>query len=1031
MNGSTTWFRRYERTLLLLLALMAGATIGSAQTGSVAVTVVEVGGRPVFQAQVSVVNTNLGGVTGADGKVLIRGVAPGPRQVRVLRVGFAEQKKEVAVPTQGTVAADFTLSQVAISLTPVVTTATGDTRRVEIGNSISSIDAGKLTETSPITNLTDLLNARSPGVLVTPGMQTGTGARVRIRGTSSLSLGNDPIYVIDGIRMTSGNGTTLFTGDNNSTRVGDINPEEIENIEIVKGPSAATLYGTDAANGVVVITTKKGKVGSAQWSVFGEQGSLSDRNPYPLNYTLAGHSPGSTKYRECALPFVSNGSCIKDSVRVYSPLHDPKATPLGTGSRSEAGVSVRGGSDAVRYNVQASREQETGIFKLPDFEYSYLDSTKQPIRSWLARPNALDRTAVRANVSFAPNSKLDISVSSGFTTIAQRFVQSSNATAGLGSQAFGGPGYESNGVLGRGVGTPKHGYRAWTPAFTYQEKNEQGINRFIGALNINWRPTSWLQSRADVGNDLTDRLEDNLLFRGEGPPITANYRKGFVSSGRADIRTITANVSTTATWNVRPWMSSRTTVGAQYTDFKQYQNNANAVDLSAGSQTAQSGATQGASQNTSLTRTLGQFIEEVVAVNDRLFLTGALRSDQNSAFGTNFQSVIYPKVSASWVVSEEPWFKAARGLDNLRLRISYGKSGVQPGSLDALRLFAPTIPNIRGTDVPAVQFSSIGNVDLRPEQSAEIETGFEARFFHGRASIDYTYYYKQNNDALISAIVPPSLGVSGTVRRNLGTVRNLGHEVVVNGQLLDKPWLGIDVTLTGSINANQVLSLGDTPPQIGTVSRTLKGYPLFGLWARAITGWNDKNKDGILTYSPDPALNEVFVDTAFSFRGYSAPRKFLALTSGFDLFKRKLRLTALTDWRGGNRYYNNTERIRCVSRQNCNGRMNPAASFEEQAMVVATLNDPSATLDGFFQPGEFVKLREVSAQLTLPQTMAATLRARSANLTFSVRNVAKWTKYRGVDPEADFTATSGGDIPQDFQSFGAPTYFLLRLTLGF
>jgi len=186
-----------------------------------------------------------------------------------------------------------------------------------------------------------------------------------------------------------------------------------------------------------------------------------------------------------------------------------------------------------------------------------------------------------------------------------------------------------------------------------------------------------------------------------------------------------------------------------------------------------------------------------------------------------------------------------------------------------------------------------------------------------------------------------------------------------------------------------------------------------------------------VTYSADKSLNEVFVDTAFSFRGYSAPRKFLALTSGFDLFKRQLRITALTDWRGGNRYYNNTERIRCVSRQNCNGLMNPGSSFEEQAMVVGTRNDPSATLDGFFQPGEFIKLREISAQYTMPGKLAQSIKARNASMTFSIRNVAKWTKYRGVDPESDFTATGGGDSPSDFQSFGAPTYFLLRLTLGY
>ncbi|MFI5310684.1 MAG: TonB-dependent receptor plug domain-containing protein, partial [Gemmatimonadales bacterium] len=284
MHSSSTWRQRLARLSVLFILVLATALPGGAQapTGNVGVTVLEQGsGRPVFQAQVSVVNTTLGGVTGQDGKFLIRGVPVGSHQVRVLRVGYTEQKKDVVVTATSTVAIEFTLSNVAIQLTPVVTTATGDTRRVEIGNATSSIDAGKMVENSPIASMNDLLNARAPGVLVTPSTQTGSGSRVRIRGMSSVTLNNDPIYIIDGIRMTGGQDTNLSTGDAQASRVGDISPEEIENIEIVKGPSAATLYGTAAANGVIVITTKKGRAGAAQWTVFGESGQLADRNEYP------------------------------------------------------------------------------------------------------------------------------------------------------------------------------------------------------------------------------------------------------------------------------------------------------------------------------------------------------------------------------------------------------------------------------------------------------------------------------------------------------------------------------------------------------------------------------------------------------------------------------------------------------------------------------------------------------------------------------------------------------------------------------
>ena len=168
------------------------------------------------------------------------------------------------------------------------------------------------------------------------------------------------------------------------------------------------------------------------------------------------------------------------------------------------------------------------------------------------------------------------------------------------------------------------------------------------------------------------------------------------------------------------------------------------------------------------------------------------------------------------------------------------------------------------------------------------------------------------------------------------------------------------------------------------------------------------------------------------FVGYSSPRQFLSVTPGFDLFRKKLRLQALFDYRGGNAYYNNTERIRCVSRQNCNGFMNPKSSFEEQAMVVGTLYDPTKTLWGFYQSGDFVKLREVSASYDLPSSWASQLRAKTARISISGRNVWKYSLYKGVDPENDFTITGGTqNTPQDFQTIGAPTYYTIRLAVTF
>ncbi|AHG90168.1 TonB-dependent outer membrane protein, SusC/RagA [Gemmatirosa kalamazoonensis] len=1022
---------------LFLLTMAAPPSVALAQQGTGVVTgrVTQSGsGQPIPAAQVQIVGTTLGGLTNDQGRFTIRAVPARGVTVRVLRVGYGEQSRAVTVPANGTATVDFTLNVVSVTLTPVVvSTATGEQRSVEIGNSVSQINAAKVTETEPIRSVEDLLNAHAAGVVVTTGTQTGTGSRIRIRGQSSLNLSNDPIYVIDGIRMTSNLGSNAFgTGGSNASRTGDINPDEIESIEVVKGPSAATLYGTDAANGVVVITTKKGRAGPARWTVYGESGLLTDQNTYPYNYTIAGHTATSSAYRECTLPQLSTKACIMDSLRVYAAAHDPDATPIGNGDRYQTGAQLSGGNEVLRYFLSGEREGETGTLTLPTFERQRLDSLGLAIPDYTSRPNNLAKNTFRMNLNATVNPKLDLSLQSGFINLAQRYTLESNATAGLGSHLFGGPGYEGNCNVAVTPATPCHGYRAWTPAYTWSEKVGQKVNRFIASADANWRPFTWNLTHVTVGNDLTDRVDDDLRLRGQGPPLSATYRDGYKGDGRADIRNTTVNITSSATFTPKPWLNTRTSIGTNYVNFQQDQNIAEGQNLPPGAQTATAGANPTVTEATTLQKTLGFFVEEAVALNDRLFLTGALRSDQNSAFGTNFQRVIYPKASVSWLASQEGFFPKADWFNSLRLRFAYGASGVQPGPNDALRTFSATAVRSGATDIPAVTNNLLGNADLKPERSAEFEGGFEAKFFNNRLGLDFTAYQRKTRDALIAAIVAPSAGTGATtVRRNLGAIRNQGLELLANAQLVDQRVFGWDVSVNASTNSNKLLSLGGTPRQILTERQVVENYPLYGWWARPITSYIDKNGDGILTYNADPNLNEVFVGDTAEFRGYTQPRHLVTLTNGFEFLNRRLRLQSLLDYRGGYKAYNNTERIRCVSRNNCAGLMNPGSSLEEQAAVVATRDHPAKTLDGFFEDGTFLKLREMTLSYTLPQAFASRIRSRSAALVLTGRNLATWTKYRGVDPENDYTVTGGGDAPSDFQTVGPATYWIARISLGF
>ena len=1034
-------------TSALSAALLVTTAAMAAAQGTLTGTVTASGGGPIQEVRVIVVGTALFTVTGPDGKYTIRRVPAGQAEVRVLRVGYQEQKKPVTVENNGTATLDFVMSQSVVKLQEVVTTATGQQRSVEVGNAIETVPVAQVAQTSVIRSMADVLNSRVPGVMVQSGGQTGSGQRIRIRGISSVSLSNDPIYIIDGIRMTSDNSSASFgNGGSNFSRLGDIDPQTIENIEIVKGPSAATLYGTDAANGVVVITTKKGRAGSAKWNFFGESGILDDRHDYPLNYTLAGvDTKGKALILggQCTLPMVSVGTCTKtggalgyDSVRIYSPIHDKDATPLGLGNRYGLGAQVAGGTESIRYFLSAGRDNEIGVFKLPPFERQRYDSVGITPHDWALRPNARLMNSFRANVGAQITPQLDAQVSFGYTTIDQRTSNESNNTVGIGSQAFGGPGYVNNGLVAQ-VNTPLHGYRAWTPAYAWEELLQQNVNRTILSANLNYRPMSWLETRGNVGTDLTDRVDYNVIQNGEGAPITATYRDGYAGNGRTNLTNLSFDASATANYNPSrfQWMNMKTTLGTQYTNYRRSQNRAEAQTLPPGATTATAGATPFASQADSLTKTLGIFVEEAVALRDRIFLSAALRTDQNSAFGTNFQRVYYPKASISWVLSDESFFPRASilgSLSSFRVRFAYGASGVQPGSNTANRTYTANNSSIKGTDAAYEVFNTVGNDSLKPERSTEYETGFDSRWFNDRLSFDVTYYSRLTKDALIAATLAPSLGANATSQqKNIGAVKNAGWEASLGGQIIDRRPIAIDFHVSTALNANKVVSLGDLTPILGTTNWIVPGYPIRALFARPITGWEDKNHDGILTYSSDPTKNEVFVGTDTIFRGYAEPRYLTSFTSGIDLFNRRLRIQNLFDWRGGNLWYNNTERIRCVSRQNCNGLMNPNASLQEQAMVVATLNDPSKTLDGFLQPGAFVKWREASAVLNLPNNVASRLRASSASLVFTARNLHTWTKYRGTDPESDFAVGEGGDSPSEFQTFAQPTFFIFRLNLGF
>jgi TonB-linked SusC/RagA family outer membrane protein len=1006
-----------------------------AQRGTIRGRVTEEGNdRPIPHSQVGIVGSTAGAETDGDGRYQINAVTPGQVTVRVVRIGFAGQSKTVTVTAGQTTTVDFQLASVAMKLNPIVTTATGQQRRIEVGNAIAQVNAVDIVETQAVSQVADLLVSKAAGVTVFSGVQTGAGTRIRIRGTSSLSLSNNPIFIIDGIRVEGTTGSSsVSVGGTTPARIGDINPEEIASIEVVRGPSASTLYGTDAANGVIVITTKRGAIGRPQWTTYTEQTAITDRNDYPTAYwgwrtgpTAATTSTPSNTV-QCFLSQVASGACVQDSVTSYNLHNDPESTPYGTGYRKQYGAQLSGGTELLRYFLHGEYEDEDGVTKVPEFEKRYLSTRNRFLTDRQESPNHLTRMTGRANMNLSLTQQADMSASMGYITSDLRLPQSDDSgVTGIAANTYGGPGFKYNRTA---AGDTLYGWRSFTPRDIYQGETNQAIERFIGSTSGNYRPQDWLTLRANFGLDLINR-GDTQLCRFENCPNVGTDRQGYKIDNRTNFYIYTVDASGTATRRLTDDIESKTTAGVQMYRNLFNRNGASSTILPPGATTVTAGAVKSADETTSESRTLGSFLEQNIAYRDRLFFTGALRSDRNSAFGADFKTVFYPKFSASWIPSEESFFPQFGWLNELRLRSAYGASGVQPGTIDAVQFFTPTTARGEAGDAPGVVFSTLGNRQLKPERSTELELGFDVTMFDSRLSAEVTRYQKRSEDALISRILPPSLGTGATSRlENLGEVKNQGWEALVNAQLMRGSNLGWDLTINGSLNSNELVSLGGVPPIIGSTQSQKPGYPLYGWWSRKLTGFEDKNGNGIIEYNANAAVSEITVTDTNVFLGQPLPKRELAIASSWDTFQRKVRIQAMVDYKGGHLVYNNTERIRCASRFNCAGLISKDdASLFEQARTVLVREHPSRSVSGFFEKGDFWRFRELSLSF-MPSTEFAGRYLRARNVTFSaaVRNLGiLWTKYTGVDPEAFGTT---GDAPSEFQAFGPPTYFSFRLNL--
>ena len=974
--------RVFRLTLLSVVLVALGAASADAQeTGTITGQVLDrTSNNPLVGAQVSVVGTSRGALANQDGRFIIQDIPAGQQEIRATLIGYSTRTVEVVVPPGGTVNQNIQLTESAIQLGAVVVTATGQeqTKR-EIGSSVGVINMEDV-DVAPVTSFSDLIQGRSSGtvVLQTSGV-SGAGSRIRIRGSNSISLSNSPLLVIDGVRVESNPSLTPLGGGSVApSALDDLNPENIESIEILKGPAASALYGTAAANGVIQVTTKKGRAGEARIHVWTEANALDVTADFPAN--VQAYDESFSTQVPCPLMYQAAYGCVPDVTYEFNPLENEETTPFERGTNLTFGASASGGGEDATYFLSAERSEEESVY------YSQ---------------NFIDRWNLQANMTGRIGSTVNVRGTVGLVETDAQYPLTDLSTYGVVSMGLYANALPQTVEENLGYRFPLEFFETW--------QTWQNMTRITASAAADWAPLEWLNINGSAGVDRLRRDDESRLPR---PNPRAFAPNGLIQLYERDNYNVNTNLSGSAVFNLAPALVSTTTLGSQY--IREDANGIYAVgwDLIPGVEESLAGATTNfdASEYNILNATVSAYVQQQFAFADRLFLNAAVRGDQNTAFGTDIGWIWYPSISGAWVISDEDFFPDNDFLDELRLRAAYGQAGLRPGATDALQSFAGVVANA-GTvgDVPAIVINEIGNPELEPERTTEYEFGFDTNLLSGRLGLEATYFNKKSEDALINRPLPLSPGGSANRFENLGEVRNSGLEFAINGQAVRNQTVEWNIRFGGSFIENELVDLGEDAegnpiPPISGLQAFVEGYPLGGYWDQPIQDFEDVNGDGLI--GPDEVVVGVYDEEgqlhpdSVAYFGTPLPTRELSLGTNVTLWD-LVRVSALFDHKGGHTLGNYTAATRCASYLNCAEAFDENLSLERQAEIVAR-TFPPGTYAGFFEDATFTKLRELSLTFMLPDTWTQHFKASDLRLTLAGRNLVTWTDYSGLDPEVNY-----------------------------
>ncbi len=918
-------------------------------------------GLPLANAQISIVGTTNGAITNASGAFTITAVNAGNQVVRARLIGYQPTERAVVVTAGGTSTVNFSLTVSAVSLDEMVVTGTaGSARKREVGNSIGQIKIADVPEVP--STLSSMLSGRLAGVTVGGGVgNAGSGSAIRLRGTTSVSLTNQPLVFIDGVRTRSDEyprngiftGTTQRGANSNSSPLNDINPDDIDRIEVVKGAAAATLYGTDAAAGVIQIFTKRGASGAAKWQVRLNSGVSSLR-----------------KFGTDSVPLINMDPFLRNSGSGSIPGLDNYAPRFGTS------VQVSGGTgDNLKYLLSTQVDNTDGVL-----------------------PNDRDRKyQVRANIDFQPMKKLAVNWSSAYTNNLIDQTPAGNNAQGITLNAF------RQNANYFGTGNPD------TIRQVLQQKLNTNIDRLIMGMTGTFTPIAKLSTRLTLGLDRA--ALENRNVRPFGFPAAP---LGVIQNQRWSNTTLSIDWQNNYEFGIGKDLRVTASAGTQYVNslvgdvVALSENFATPSDPSVAS-----GAIKNADENRTRVITGGAYGSALFGLKDRYFVTVGGRYDGNSAFGSDFGFQFYPKISASWVVSDESFWKESFG--TLKLRGAFGAAGRAPTAFAAVR----TYNQVGWGTATAVRPSNVGNPSLGPERTTEQELGFDQALFDGRTSIDFTYFNATTTDALFSVRSIPSLGFLNNELRNVGEMNKKGIEVAINQQLINRAAFGLSAGLNISTNVSKVISLGGAPSfSVGNSGWVVAGKP-----AAVVRGRLIRNPDA-RGVAPDTVSNYDF--------GPSSPTRIIGGNINIRGW-RNITLSARGEYQGG-AYIEEGASFNALSRAvrwpTCaEAYGNIAANQPITVRENLTCIQRNVRSDMFIFKADFFKVRDISLNVPLGKLIP---RTASSIFTMSAQNVFR--KNFGMplfDPEMTNNDSFNAVVRAINEQIPAPALFMASLRISY